>query len=68
MTTLVKPLQPSNADSPMEVTELGMTTLVNPSQLLNSSAPMLVTLLPMVRFSIYSLLWKGEYPYSHMLK
>ena len=32
MVTLVKPLQPQNASSPIEVTELGMVTLVKPLQ------------------------------------
>ena len=32
-TTPVKPLQPSNAPSPIKVTELGMATLVKPLQL-----------------------------------
>ena len=30
--TLVKPLQPRNAEDPMEVTELGIVTLVRPLQ------------------------------------
>ncbi len=32
MVTLVKPSQPMNARSPIEVTELGMVTLVKPLQ------------------------------------
>ena len=36
MVTLVKPLQPPNAPSPIEVTELGMVMLVKPSHLQNA--------------------------------
>ena len=36
MVTLVKPLQPRNAMSPIEVTELGMVTFVRPEQPLNA--------------------------------
>ena len=40
MVTLVKPLQPLNAQRPIEVTELGMVTLVKPMQLSNAFKPM----------------------------
>ena len=44
--TLVRPLQPENAEDPMLVTESGIVTLVSPLQLQNASSPMLVTGLP----------------------
>ena len=47
-TTLVKPLQPMNAPSPIEVTELPMVTLVKPLQLQNALPPIEVTELGMV--------------------
>ena len=40
MVTVVKPLQPKNAASPMAVTELGMVTLVKSLQRLNADSPM----------------------------
>ena len=43
MVTLVRPLQPENAKSPMRVTELGMVTLVRLLQSENAEFPMLVT-------------------------
>ena len=43
MMTLVKPLQPKNASSPIEVTELGMVTDVSPLQLLNVELSIRVT-------------------------
>ena len=45
--TLVRPLQPENAQSPMEETELGMVTLVNPLHL-NAPKSMVVTELPIL--------------------
>ena len=47
-TTLVKPLQPQNVLSPIEVTELPMVTLVKPLQPENAYPPIEVTELPMV--------------------
>ena len=47
-TTLVKPLQPLNAPSPISVTELGMVTLVKPLQSRNALLPIEVTELGMV--------------------
>ena len=44
MVTDVKPLQFSNAYSPMEVTLFGMVTDVKPLQFLNAYSPMEVTL------------------------
>ena len=46
--TLVKPLQPWNAPSPMEVTELGIVTLVKPLQSSNAEERMEETELGMV--------------------
>ena len=43
MVTLVKPQQPRNAPSPIEVTELGMVTLVKPLHSSNASSPIEVT-------------------------
>ena len=40
---LVRPEQPSNALSPMLVTDEGMVMLVKPVQSLNAKSPMLVT-------------------------
>ena len=45
---VVKPLQPSNASFPMEVTLLGMVTDVKPLQSSNAYHPMEVTLFGMV--------------------
>ena len=42
--SVVKPLQPENAPSPIEVTLFGMVTEVNPLQPTNASTPMEVTL------------------------
>ena len=39
MVTLVKPLQPQNAPSPISVTELRMVTLVKPLQPENAQSP-----------------------------
>ena len=50
MVTLVKPLQPSNASSPIEVTELGMVTLVKPLQAQNAPSPIEVTELEIIVF------------------
>ena len=52
MVTLVKPLQPPNAPSPIEVTELGMVMvmLVKPSQPPNASSPIEVTDLGIIVF------------------
>ena len=47
MVTLVRPLQPENAEYPMLVTLSPMVTLVRPLQPENAEPPMLVTLLPM---------------------
>ena len=38
--TSFRPLQPENAERPMEVTELGMVTLVRPLQPENAYSPM----------------------------
>ena len=46
--TLVRPVQPENAEFPMLVTLLGIVTLVRPVQPLNAETPMLVTLLGIV--------------------
>ena len=46
--TLVKSLQSKNAQSPIEMTELGMVTLVRPLQLENALKPIEVTELGMV--------------------
>ena len=46
MMTFVRPEQPENAPSPMEVTLLSMVTLVRPEQPENAESPMEVT--PMV--------------------
>ena len=43
MITLVKPIQPQKADSPIEVTELGMVTLVKPLQPEKADLPIEVT-------------------------
>ena len=43
MVMLVRPVQSSNAPSPMLVTEEGMVMLVRPVQPRNASSPMLVT-------------------------
>ena len=48
MVTLVRLVQPENAQSPMLVTLLGMVTLVRLVQSANAQSPMLVTLLGMV--------------------
>ena len=50
METLVKPLQPWKAQSPIELTELGMETLVKPLQPEKVQSPMEVTELGMVVF------------------
>ena len=42
--TLVRPLQPANADLPMLVTPFGIVTLVSPRQPENAQSPMIVTL------------------------
>ena len=47
---LHKPLQPPNALSPIEVTELGMVTLVKPLQYWNAYLPIEVTDLGMIVF------------------
>ena len=41
--TLVRPVQPLNAEPPMLVTLLGITTLVRPVQPLNAELPIVVT-------------------------
>ena len=46
--SVVKPLQPLNARSPMEVTLLPMVTEVKPLQPLNACSPIEVTLFGMV--------------------
>ena len=43
MVTLVKPEQPSNAQLPISVTDLGMVTLVKPLQAENARLPIEVT-------------------------
>ena len=50
MVTEVSPLQPSNAWSLIEVTELGIVTEVSPLQPLNAPSPIEVTELGMVVF------------------
>ena len=45
MVTLVRPLQPKNAQYPMLVTPVGMVTLVKPLQPKNALSPMVMTLL-----------------------
>ena len=50
MVTLVKPLQLPNAQSPIEVTELGMVTLVKPLQFSNARSPIEVTELGIIVF------------------
>jgi hypothetical protein len=63
MVTDVKPLQPENAFSPIEVTLDGMVTDVKPLQPSNASSPIEVTpdgmvtdVKPLERSNIYSLL------------
>jgi hypothetical protein len=46
--TLVRPLQPENAELPMLVTLLGIVRLVRPLQPENAELPMLVTLFGIV--------------------
>ena len=46
--SVIKPVQPENAPSPMEVTLFGMVTEVKPLQPLNAPPPMEVTLFGMV--------------------
>ena len=48
MVTEVKPLQPSNAFSPIEVTPFGMVTEVKPRQNLTKCAGMRCTLSPIL--------------------
>ena len=48
MVTDVNPLQPEKADSPIDVTLLGMVTDVKPLKSKNLSSPIDVTLLPMM--------------------
>ena len=48
MVTEVKPLQPLNAQSPIEVTPVGMVTEVKPLQPLNAEFPIDVTPVGMV--------------------
>ena len=43
ISTLVKPVQPSKASLPIEVTELGIVTLVNPLQSWKAYSPIEVT-------------------------
>ena len=45
---LVSPLQPSNAELPIDEILLGITRVVNPVQLVNMLSPILVGLLPIV--------------------
>ena len=40
---LVRPEQPENAHSPIEVTEVGISMLVRPEQFLNADPPIEVT-------------------------
>ena len=46
--TLIKPVQPENAKSPMLVTLVGIVTLIRPRQPENAKSPMLVTLLGII--------------------
>jgi hypothetical protein len=48
METLVRPVQPENADPPIEITLAGMVTLVRPVQPENADSPIEVTLAGMV--------------------
>ena len=52
MVMLVRPLQSSNAEIPIEVTELPMVTLVRPLHSENAHSPIEVTELPMVNLPI----------------
>ena len=46
--TVVKPVQPENAEFPIEVTELGIVTSVKPVQSENASLIIVVTLSPIL--------------------
>ena len=72
MITLVKPLHPQNAQSPIEVTELPIVTLVIAVQPLNEFSPIEVTVYVLSLYDIefgmlmapFSVGYRGELPFT----